>query len=90
LPASTLLNGSVSAARRAALKRYPGSYVRVAHHARASDPGYALLRQTCGLSMARKMIFLRIHPIGVTCSACEARSFWVDRKRGGWRDLYDS
>jgi len=75
LPASTLLNGSVSAARRAALKRYPGSYVRVAHHARASDPGYALLRQTCGLSMARKMIFLRIHPIGVTCSACEpARS----------------
>jgi len=46
---------AASAPQEAALKRYPRQLLRVAHHARASDPGYALLRQLWPFD-ARKMI----------------------------------
>lgn len=41
--------------------------------------------EQCGEEVVRLSIYVRIHPRGMRCNACDVRAFVVHYKKGRWK-----
>jgi hypothetical protein len=75
----------------AAKRRFPGQRWDVTQLARG--PLGTLANQAaraCGWAVVRKSVFVRLHPHGRTCSACDLRTYVVRYRTGRYRVWYIS
>jgi hypothetical protein len=71
-----------------AKRRFPGHWdvTYVVRGPRGALAGAAA--RACGQAVVRKSVFVRLHPHGQTCSACDLRSYLVRYRSGRWRVWY--
>ena len=45
----------------------------------------AAARRSCGPQVLRDSVYVVVHPVGVTCSACDLHAYVVKFEVGGWK-----
>jgi hypothetical protein len=75
----------------AAKRRFPGQRWDVTHLVRGRQGTLASqATRVCGWAVVRKSVFVRLHPHGQTCSACDLRTYVVRYRTGRYRVWYIS
>ena len=44
----------------------------------------AIVKRDCGVEVLRKSIYVVVHPVGYTCSACNLHAYVVKYREGPW------
>lgn len=72
--------GAIPAAKAAL-----GSNGRVLQVTRGPGSTYAAeAKRACGIEILRDSIYVVVHPIGITCSACNLHAYVVKLREGAW------
>ena len=45
----------------------------------------ASAKRACGIRILRDSVYVVVHPIGITCSACNLHAYVVKFREGGWK-----